>query len=207
MKSHPMKWGVLAAMLALAACNRDQAGDAATDTAPEPTTTPNEAASQAAEPMPQTQPSSTTSTTGQGTANQNVPAGGQASLIASQTPGPGGGSFVTDSAGTAVYILEGDTDGSKCTGACLQAWPPMLATGPQPTAGAGLQPGMVSTIRRPDGSTQLTYNRHPLHHYAADGGAGTTSGHGVKDQWGTWRLLSPQGEPITAPAGAAQKSQ
>lgn len=201
MRLHPMKWSVLAAMLALAACNRDQAGDAGTDAAPEPTTTANEAATQSPEAMPQTQPSSATMTTGQGTGAQNA---AQASVIASRTPGPGGGTFVTDAAGTALYMLEGDTDGSKCTGACLQAWPPVLATGVQPTGGAGLQPAMVSTIRRPDGSTQMTYNGHPLHHYAADSGAATTSGHGVKDQWGTWRLVSPQGEPVMADAAAAK---
>lgn len=198
MKPNPMKWGVLALTIALAACNQDQAGDPAVDAAPEPTTTASEAATQAPEPMPQTQPSSTTATPG---------AAGQASVVASQTAGPGGGTYITDSAGTAVYMLEGNTGGTKCTGACLEAWPPLLAADAQPVAGAGLQAGRLSTIRRPDGSTQLTYNGHPLHHYAADSGAGRTSGHGVKDQWGTWYLLSPQGEPVAASAGAARPSQ
>jgi predicted lipoprotein with Yx(FWY)xxD motif len=203
MKLHPMKCSALAAMIALSACNQDQAGDAGVDAAPEPTTTPSEAATQTPEPMPQTQPSSTTATPGTG----GPGAAGQVSVMASQVAGPGGGSYITDAAGMAVYMLEGNTGGSKCTGACIEAWPPLLATAAQPTAGGGLQPDMLSTIKRPDGSTQLTYNGHPLHHYAADGGAGRTSGQGVKDQWGTWYLLSPQGEPVMAPAGGARPSQ
>ena len=100
-----------------------------------------------------------------------------------------------------VYVLEGDRDGGRCTGDCLAAWPPVLMGGVQPSGGAGLQGAMIATIARPDGGRQVTYNGQPLYRYAADVGVGGVQGHGVTDRWGTWRLVSPQGEAITvAPA-------
>lgn len=108
------------------------------------------------------------------------------------------GAHLTDSSGAALYHLEGDRDGSRCTGDCLTAWPPVLAGTTQPAGGAGLQGAMVASIARPDGSRQVTYNGHPLYRYAADGGAGSANGHGVKDQYGTWHLVSPQGSAVAA---------
>lgn len=106
------------------------------------------------------------------------------------------GAHLTDSAGMALYHLEGDRDGSKCTGECVQAWPPVLMQGTQPSGAAGLQGGMIATIARPDRTQQVTYNGMPLYRYAADGGAGATNGHGVKDKFGTWHLVSAQGTPL-----------
>jgi predicted lipoprotein with Yx(FWY)xxD motif len=61
---------------------------------------------------------------------------------------------------------------------------------------------MVSMVSRSDGSRQVTYNGHPLYRYAGDGGAGKTNGHGTKDAYGTWYLVSPQGARV-AHGGAA----
>lgn len=123
------------------------------------------------------------------------PDGGVTLTVSAQGPD---GAYVTDSAGVALYYLEGDRDGSGCTGDCLTAWPPVLMGTTQPGGAAGLQGALVSSIARPDGSRQVTFGGQPLYRYAADGGAGTTNGHGVKDQYGTWRLVSPQ---APAPAG------
>ena len=54
---------------------------------------------------------------------------------------------------------------------------------------------MISTITRPDGRRQVTFDGHPLYRYSADAGAGATNGDGVKDKFGTWHLA-------TAPTGA-----
>lgn len=117
--------------------------------------------------------------------------------------GAGPGPYIADSAGNALYTLEDDTDGSKCRDECLQAWPPLLVGEVQPAAGPQLQAGLVGTWQRPDGTTQVTYNGHMLHRYAADTGTGRTAGQGVEDQWGEWYLLTPAGELIhEAEAGA-----
>lgn len=123
------------------------------------------------------------------------PAGMADASLAVATGGAAGDHLAT-SAGSAVYYVEGDTDGSACTGDCTRAWPPVLAGDTMPSASAGLQAGMMGTITRDDGARQLTYNGHPLYRYAADTAAGVTAGHGVQDQWGHWQLVGPDGEPV-----------
>lgn len=107
-----------------------------------------------------------------------------------------GGTYLTDSAGNALYAIEGETQGEKCTGACLEAWPPLLVGDVQPSAGAGAQASLVATVPRDDGTSQVTYDGQPLYRYAADTGAGRTAGQGVEDQWGQWHLVTADGSPL-----------
>lgn len=104
--------------------------------------------------------------------------------------------YLADRSGRALYYVEGDTDGSKCTGDCTRAWPPLLANETMPAGSANLQPGMIGVIERADGSRQVTYNRHPLYHYAADTSADRAAGNGVRDQWGQWHALDAVGESL-----------
>jgi len=181
--------------LVLSGCNSRHTDDTLSDSAPDAAS-----AAKTPPPMPETQSTSATTTPVAGTDASAPPqgAGSAVQLAVGATPGPTG-PYVTDAAGGALYMLEGDTDGSKCTGACLRAWPPLLATDAQPSAGTGLAASDVATIRRADGALQVAYAGHPLHHYAADAGAGHTAGHGVKDQWGSWSLV-----PVKAAAPAKQ---
>jgi predicted lipoprotein with Yx(FWY)xxD motif len=103
--------------------------------------------------------------------------------------------YVADRAGAALYALEGDTDGSGCTGECLRTWPPVLVEGATPSDTPGLQAGMVGVVQRADGGSQVAYNGHPLYRYGGDAGAGT-AGHGVSDKWGHWSLIGPGGSPL-----------
>ena len=113
------------------------------------------------------------------------------------------GTYVADSTGRAVYILEGDATGTKCTGECLAAWPPVVAASATPGPGAGGLQASIGTVQRPDGTLQLTFNGQPLYHHAKDTGPGTTSGQAVKDAWGEWYLVAPNGVAIeTAPSDA-----
>jgi predicted lipoprotein with Yx(FWY)xxD motif len=113
------------------------------------------------------------------------------------------GTYVADSTGRAVYILEGDATGTKCTGDCLAAWPPVLAASATPGPGAGGLQGQIGTVQRDDGTLQLTLNGQPLYHHAKDAGPGTTTGQAVKDTWGEWYLVAPNGLAIeTGPSTA-----
>lgn len=105
--------------------------------------------------------------------------------------------YIADSAGVALYMLEGDTDGSGCTGECTRTWPPVLVQDATPTDSAGVQAAMVGMVQRSDGSRQAAYNGHPLYRYGGDAGAGT-AGHGVSDKWGHWSLVGPNGAPLPA---------
>ena len=117
------------------------------------------------------------------------------------------GPYLANSAGSALYFVEGDTDGSKCTGPCTEVWPPFLVGEVAPAASAPLQAGMLGTITRADGDVQVSYNQHPLYRYAADAGAGRTAGNDVEDQWGHWHLVGPDGEPVAPEAAPAGESQ
>ncbi len=116
-----------------------------------------------------------------------------------------GGTYLTDSAGNAVYMLEGDPEGDACVGDCLETWPPVLVTDVQPSVdlGVDLDPALLGTIERPDGTMQVTYNGFPLYRYAADTGANRIAGHGIDDQWGEWYLLTPTGEEFAMTGTAA----
>jgi predicted lipoprotein with Yx(FWY)xxD motif len=103
--------------------------------------------------------------------------------------------YIADRSGAALYALEGDADGSGCSGECTQTWPPVLVEGAMPSDTPGLQAGMVGVVQRADGGTQVAYNGHPLYRYGGDAGAGT-AGHGVSDKWGHWSLVGPGGATL-----------
>lgn len=123
------------------------------------------------------------------------PAGMPSAPLAVATEGAAGEYLATGS-GSALYYVEGDDDGSACTGDCTRAWPPVLVEDTMPSASSGMQAGMIGTVTRDDGTRQVTYNGRPLYRYAGDTGAGATTGNGVQDQWGQWRLIGPDGAPV-----------
>jgi predicted lipoprotein with Yx(FWY)xxD motif len=71
-----------------------------------------------------------------------------------------------------VYSYSLDGAGvSHCTGACAVIWPPLLTTGkPQVYSGCSqcLATNDLATIRRPDGSQQVTYRGKPLYLYSGE---------------------------------------
>lgn len=175
---------VALAVLALAGCKRNAPPDAVPPVAGEPVATDP---TTGANPLPADAPSATD-------------AGSQADASASNplvvaTAGAAA-PYLANRAGNALYFVEGDTDGSKCSGDCTKTWPPVLVADATPSDSPGLDPSMIGMLTRADGSTQVSYNRHPLYRYAADGGAGRTAGHGVSDQWGHWSLIGPDGAPV-----------
>ena len=128
----------------------------------------------------------------------NAPPAGATLMLVSQGPHA---PYLSNAAGNALYYVESDTDGSKCTDACMQSWPPVTIEAQQPSGAPGLQGAMIATVTRPDGSRQVTFDGHPLYRYAADDGAGSANGDGVKDKFGTWHLATPAAAGSeTAPA-------
>ena len=75
---------------------------------------------------------------------------------------------------------------AACTGGCATTWPPLtVSSGTTPTAGAGAS-GVLKTITRDDGSTQVTYNGMPLHFYKGDTASGDMNGH-----YPGWSIAKP----------------
>jgi predicted lipoprotein with Yx(FWY)xxD motif len=106
------------------------------------------------------------------------------------------GTYLVDGTGKSLYLFVIDTNGkSMCSGACAQAWPPLITTG-QPTAGPGVTASKLTTITRSDGSTQVAYAGHPLYYFEGDTSAGMTTGQGINNFGGLWWLVSPAGTAI-----------
>ena len=107
---------------------------------------------------------------------------------------------LTNSAGLTVYWFAPDTSTtSKCTGSCATYWPPVK--GPA-TAGSGVT-GTLGTITRSDGTTQATYDGHPLYTYAGDTAPGQAKGNGLNVSGGLWYEMTVSGATPAAGAGAS----
>ena len=123
--------------------------------------------------------------------------GSSASSTVIATKTSSGGSFLTNSAGRAVYLFMADSTGkSACSGACAAAWPPVIAAS-QPTAAGGAQASDLGTITRSDGTKQVTYDGHPLYYFEGDTGPGTDKGQGLNGFGALWYLVAPSGSSIT----------
>jgi len=143
----------------------------------------------------------------------NTPAAGGNS--SSSAPAAAGGNTVTaktigsqqvvvDSKGMTLYWFAIDTPSkSNCSGSCATYWPPVK--GPV-TAGSGVT-GTLGTITRSDGSTQATYDGHPLYTYVADTSPGQNKGNGLNISGGLWWEMTVSGSTPAPNAGAASSAK
>jgi predicted lipoprotein with Yx(FWY)xxD motif len=112
------------------------------------------------------------------------------------------GRILVDSQGRTLYLFKADSaTASACDGACATAWPPLLAHG-NPSVAGGLNPSLVSTIHRPGGGRQLSYNGHPLYLFVDDQKPGDVKGQGVTAFGALWYALSRDGNQVSGPASA-----
>jgi predicted lipoprotein with Yx(FWY)xxD motif len=103
------------------------------------------------------------------------------------------GRVVADGNGRTLYLFEKDTTRrSACYGQCANYWPSLVARG-KPAALGGARQALLGTIRRANGSRQVTYAGHPLYRYVQDRKPGQTTGEGS--------LLFGAGSDALSPAG------
>lgn len=103
------------------------------------------------------------------------------------------GKFLTDEQGFTLYVFMNDPkNASTCEAECAQRWPPFLTAG-RPIAGPGVNAALLGTIRRKDGTIQVTYNGHPLYYFSGDAKPGDTNGQGFNK---LWYVIGPDGMPI-----------
>ena len=108
----------------------------------------------------------------------------------------GVGKVLVDSEGMTLYYFQKDQKGSgksKCEGACAEAWPPLTAEG-EPEAMTGVKTAMLGTIKRSDGSTQVTYAGWPLYTYVGDTKPGEDNGTDSKAFGASWYPLHSNGQ-------------
>lgn len=121
--------------------------------------------------------------------------GGTAAVV-SVGSASGVGKVLVDSKGMTLYYFEKDKQGgsqSTCYGPCASLWPPQTTSG-APKVSGGAQQAKVSTIKRTDGTTQVTYAGWPLYTYAADTKPGDATGTDIKSFGGSWYPLHANGE-------------
>jgi predicted lipoprotein with Yx(FWY)xxD motif len=107
------------------------------------------------------------------------------------------GTILVDSKGRTIYLFEKDkTKKSTCSGACATNWPPVTTSG-APKAAGGVAARKLGTTKRSDGSTQVTYNGHPLYLFVADQNKpGSTKGEGINAFGAEWYVMGTNGKKI-----------
>ncbi|MEU4741640.1 hypothetical protein AB0G02_14410 [Actinosynnema sp. NPDC023658] len=133
-----------------------------------------------------------------------APSGPQVTLVGKTVPKMG--EVVQDGDGRTLYRFDKDTPKpakSNCEGQCAETWPPVLSDGTPQLQ--GVDPALVSTVKRSDGTEQVTLAGWPLYTYSKDEAPGKWQGQGVG---GTWFVVQPNGKRnveclppgVTAPA-------
>jgi predicted lipoprotein with Yx(FWY)xxD motif len=106
------------------------------------------------------------------------------------------GHVLFDGDDQAIYYFDKESRSkSECYGECAEAWPPVLTEG-EPQAGAGVQQRLLGATQRDDGTTQVTYDGHPLYLYAHEGPNQVTC-HDVSEFGGLWLAVQPNGQAVS----------
>ena len=106
------------------------------------------------------------------------------------------GKILVNSKGQTLYLFQADKGtASTCNGACASAWPSVTTNG-APVAGAGLSSAKLGTTKRSDGTTEVTYNGHPLYTFIGDSSPGQATGEGNQRFGAEWDVLSAAGNKI-----------
>jgi predicted lipoprotein with Yx(FWY)xxD motif len=113
------------------------------------------------------------------------------------------GTILVNSQGMTLYHLSGEVNGKFiCTGtACLGVWHPLIA----PSSGTPGGVGSLGTVKRPEGTMQVTYKGTPLYIFTGDKQAGETNGQGIKDV-GVWSAVTTSSSS-TAAASTSSSSE
>jgi predicted lipoprotein with Yx(FWY)xxD motif len=113
---------------------------------------------------------------------------GASAAVVRTASNPTFGTILVNGQGITLYALSAEHAGKFiCTSSsgCLGVWHPL-------TVSAGAAPsgsvGSLGTVKRPEGTVQVTYKGEPLYTFAQDRQAGEASGQGVKDV-GTWSVI------------------
>ena len=139
---------------------------------------------------------------GGGSTSTSTGTSGAAATVATADVGDLG-TVLVDGTGRTLYLFESDTSTtSTCTGGCAGTWPALLTDGTA-TASGGADSGMLGTTARDDGSTQVTYDGHPLYLYSGDSAAGDANGQGIG---GVWFAVTAKGAPAKAASGTSSSS-
>jgi predicted lipoprotein with Yx(FWY)xxD motif len=103
------------------------------------------------------------------------------------------GKVVVNQEGFVLYRFDGDKNkpqaATNCEGDCAAIWPPAITDGKPELK--GVDPKLVGTVTRKDGSKQITIDKWPVYTYIGDKKAGQWKGQNVG---GKWFVIEPTGK-------------
>ncbi|HEY1238714.1 MAG TPA: hypothetical protein VGE91_10275 [Solirubrobacterales bacterium] len=151
--------------------------------------------------------------------SDSTPAGGSGTPVNNSGSGTvmtqsisGVGTVLVDSTGKVLYTNDMDT-ASKivCTDQCLTEWVPLAApSGGQPTSSDSGVQSKLTTVKRPDGSSQVALNGMPLYTFVEDS-AGQATGNGFRDSFGgtnfLWTAATASGKAASSSSSSASSAQ
>lgn len=129
-------------------------------------------------------------------------------VAVSDTPS---GDVLTTSSGRTLYVSDQEKNKVLCaSGACQAIWNPLtVPSGDQPSAPAKVA-SQLSTLKRPDGSQQVTLDGRPLYTFSFDHSAGDVNGDGQTDSFDgvdfSWHAATPTGKAAAAPGSGSSPS-
>jgi predicted lipoprotein with Yx(FWY)xxD motif len=94
------------------------------------------------------------------------------------------------------FVPDSPTHSACVDDGCVFQWPPLIK-GDSARVGKGVDLSLVGTLRRADGSTQLSYGGHPLYLYNGDVSPGVVMGQAIDQDGGLWYVLNAKGAQIT----------
>jgi predicted lipoprotein with Yx(FWY)xxD motif len=134
---------------------------------------------------------------GGGYGGGGAPTTGAAATATVSTSNTKLGQILVDGSGRTLYLFQKDQPNqSACSGACAAAWPVDQSAG-TPKAANGVKASMLGTIKRSDGTTQVTYHQHPLYYYSGDTAPGQQSGQNLNAFGAKWYVVAPAGGAVT----------
>jgi predicted lipoprotein with Yx(FWY)xxD motif len=138
----------------------------------------------------------TTASSGESTTSR----GESAAVVKAASNATLGATVLVDAQGMTLYHLGGEQGGKFIctTSACLGVWHPLSASSAATPSGSV---GSLGTVKRPDGTEQVTYQGTPLYTFAQDKSPGQAGGQGIKDV-GTWTAVRVSSTGSSAPAPA-----
>ena len=75
---------------------------------------------------------------------------------------------------------------SAIDGGCATTWPQVTIPGGKSLSSGRGKFGKLATIKRGDGTLQVTYNGHPLYFFSGNSAPGDTNG-----VYGSWNTVKP----------------
>jgi predicted lipoprotein with Yx(FWY)xxD motif len=138
-----------------------------------------------------------------GKAGQAASEAGVVKLSASNIDGLG--EAIVDQNGMTLYLFTKDTKKAKtsaCNGDCAKTWPPVLSNGKVELQ--GIDSKLLGSIKRTDGTEQVTIGGWPVYTFSKDLKPGDANGMGVN---GTWFVIEPNGCKVgTTPSSTANQA-